>query len=79
MMTAGYVVAPEICLRKQVPLRHFRQLHGPRARELFLLEPEPGGGVGRLGEGGGPPPRPRVGGWGPPPPPPPPPAPPPAA
>ena len=40
-MTAGYAVAPEICLRKQVPLRHFRQLCGPRARELFLVEPEP--------------------------------------
>ncbi|MFE1594309.1 HpcH/HpaI aldolase/citrate lyase family protein [Nocardia sp. NPDC058705] len=40
-MTAGYAIAPEVCLRKQVPLRHFRQLQGPRSRELFLVEPEP--------------------------------------
>ncbi|GAD83141.1 ATP/GTP-binding protein [Nocardia asteroides NBRC 15531] len=45
-MTAGYAVAPEICLRKQVPLRHFRQLCGPRSRELFLVEPEPILGTG---------------------------------
>ncbi|MFB7877008.1 HpcH/HpaI aldolase/citrate lyase family protein [Nocardia sp. NPDC056064] len=40
-MTAGYAVATEVCLHKQVPLRHFRQLQGPRSRELFLVEPEP--------------------------------------
>jgi citrate lyase beta subunit len=39
-MTAGYAIAPEVCLRKQVPLRHFQQLQGPRRRELFLVEPE---------------------------------------
>ncbi|WP_194829514.1 HpcH/HpaI aldolase/citrate lyase family protein [Nocardia sp. XZ_19_231] len=40
-MTAGYAIAREVCLRKQVPLRHFQQLQGPRRRELFLVEPEP--------------------------------------
>ncbi|MFD6398565.1 HpcH/HpaI aldolase/citrate lyase family protein [Nocardia sp. NPDC060249] len=40
-MTAGYAIAPEVCLRKQAPLRHFQQLQGPRRRELFLVEPEP--------------------------------------
>ncbi|MFD4458487.1 HpcH/HpaI aldolase/citrate lyase family protein [Nocardia sp. NPDC058480] len=40
-MTAGYAIAPEVCLRKQVPLRHFQQLQGPRSRELFLVEPQP--------------------------------------
>lgn len=40
-MTAGYAAAPEVCLHKRTPLRHFRQLQGPRARELFLREPEP--------------------------------------
>ncbi|MGY0502313.1 HpcH/HpaI aldolase/citrate lyase family protein [Nocardia sp. FBN12] len=40
-MTAGYAIAPEVCLRKQVPLRHFQQLQGPRRRELFLVEPDP--------------------------------------
>ncbi|MFD6103940.1 HpcH/HpaI aldolase/citrate lyase family protein [Nocardia salmonicida] len=40
-MTAGYAIAPEVCLRKQIPLRHFQQLQGPRRRELFLVEPEP--------------------------------------
>ncbi|TCK00685.1 HpcH/HpaI aldolase/citrate lyase family protein [Nocardia alba] len=40
-MTAVYAIAPEVCLRKQAPLRHFQQLQGPRRRELFLVEPEP--------------------------------------
>lgn len=44
-MTAGTAVAmqQEISLRKRVPLRHFRQLHGPDVRELFHREPEPFG------------------------------------
>ncbi|GGK53802.1 HpcH/HpaI aldolase/citrate lyase family protein [Nocardia camponoti] len=40
-MTAGYAVAPQICLRKQMPLQHFRQLTGVQTRELFHVAPEP--------------------------------------
>ncbi|WP_433660566.1 HpcH/HpaI aldolase/citrate lyase family protein [Nocardia sp. CA-128927] len=42
-MTAGIAVQREVSLRKRVPLRHFRQLHGPEARNLFHREPEPFG------------------------------------
>ncbi|WP_433729064.1 HpcH/HpaI aldolase/citrate lyase family protein [Nocardia sp. CA-129566] len=42
-MTAGIAVQQQISLRKQLPLRHFRQLHGPEARRLFHRQPEPFG------------------------------------
>lgn len=42
-MTAGIVVQQQVSLRKQLPLRHFRQLHGPEARHLFHRQPEPFG------------------------------------
>ncbi|MFI9405442.1 HpcH/HpaI aldolase/citrate lyase family protein [Nocardia sp. NPDC052316] len=42
-MTAGIAVQREVSLRKRMPLRHFRQLHGPEARDLFHREPEPFG------------------------------------
>ncbi|WP_454194253.1 HpcH/HpaI aldolase/citrate lyase family protein [Nocardia sp. Marseille-Q1738] len=40
-MTAGIAVQQEVSLRKRMPLRHFRQLHGPEARRLFHRQPEP--------------------------------------
>ncbi|MGW4364763.1 HpcH/HpaI aldolase/citrate lyase family protein [Nocardia takedensis] len=42
-MTAGIAVQQEVSLRKALPLRHFRQLHGPDARHLFHRQPEPFG------------------------------------
>ncbi|MFI6362988.1 HpcH/HpaI aldolase/citrate lyase family protein [Nocardia sp. NPDC050630] len=42
-MTASIVVQQRVSLRKQLPLRHFRQLHGPEARRLFHRQPEPFG------------------------------------
>ncbi|WP_174185137.1 HpcH/HpaI aldolase/citrate lyase family protein [Nocardia barduliensis] len=42
-MTAGIAVQQEVSLRKRMPLRHFRQLHGPEARRLFHRQPEPFG------------------------------------
>ncbi|MBH0778600.1 HpcH/HpaI aldolase/citrate lyase family protein [Nocardia bovistercoris] len=39
-MTAGVAIRQEISLRKRVPLRHFRQLQGPDARDLFFRQPE---------------------------------------
>lgn len=42
-MTAGIAVQREVSLRKRMPLRHFRQLHGPEARNLFHRPPEPFG------------------------------------
>ncbi|MEW1737769.1 HpcH/HpaI aldolase/citrate lyase family protein [Nocardia beijingensis] len=39
-MTAGIAVQQEVSLRKRMPLRHFRQLHGPEARRLFHRQPE---------------------------------------
>ncbi|RJO76887.1 ATP/GTP-binding protein [Nocardia panacis] len=40
-MTAGFAVRPTVSLRKRLPLRHFRQVQGPRLRELFHQQPEP--------------------------------------
>ncbi|MGQ4597972.1 aldolase/citrate lyase family protein [Nocardia sp. R6R-6] len=45
-MTAGFAVQQEVSLRKRMPLRHFRQLHGPEARRLFHRQPEPFAGDG---------------------------------
>ncbi|MGW0250274.1 HpcH/HpaI aldolase/citrate lyase family protein [Nocardia goodfellowii] len=42
-MTAGIAVQQEVSLRKRLPLRHFRQLHGPDVRHLFHRPPEPFG------------------------------------
>ncbi|MEV0249651.1 HpcH/HpaI aldolase/citrate lyase family protein [Nocardia sp. NPDC050712] len=43
-MTSGIAVQQEVSLRKRLPLRHFRQLHGPDVRHLFHRPPEPFGG-----------------------------------
>ncbi|WP_194816504.1 HpcH/HpaI aldolase/citrate lyase family protein [Nocardia sp. XZ_19_385] len=42
-MTVGIAVQQEVNLRKRLPLRHFRQLHGPDVRHLFHRQPEPFG------------------------------------
>ncbi|GAA5045956.1 HpcH/HpaI aldolase/citrate lyase family protein [Nocardia callitridis] len=42
-MTAGIAVQQGVSLRKRMPLRHFRQLHGPDARFLFHQLPQPFG------------------------------------
>ncbi|MFC9893378.1 HpcH/HpaI aldolase/citrate lyase family protein [Nocardia sp. NPDC127579] len=42
-MTAGIAVQQAVTLRKRLPLRHFRQLHGPDIRTLFHRPPEPFG------------------------------------
>uniref|UniRef100_UPI0024553FFF HpcH/HpaI aldolase/citrate lyase family protein n=1 Tax=Nocardia farcinica TaxID=37329 RepID=UPI0024553FFF len=42
-MTAPVALRQEVSLRKRLPLRHFRQLHGPDLRHLFHRQPEPFG------------------------------------